>query len=183
MQTRLAQALEVLANLALIVAALLFGAVLIRSLRSPTAEKKTQSTLPPVTQRVIQKGQVIGGLHINPAGSARTLLLALSTTCHFCTDSASFYQRISTERGHTYLVAIFPQEPREGERYLANLGVKVDEVKQVAFGELGITGTPTLALIDSEGKVLNIWEGLLPSSGENEVIERMKQDATTNHSQ
>jgi len=110
----------------------------------------------------------------------RTLLLALSTGCHFCTDSAPFYQRVSQEHGDTHLVAVFPQEASDGEQYLSKLGIQVDEVKQASFVELGITGTPTLALIDNSGKVLKIWEGALSPENENEVLRRLKEDMARN---
>lgn len=46
--------------------------------------------------------------------------------------------------------------------------MKVDEVRQVSFTELGITGTPTLVLIDADGIVTNKWEGALSLEREGE---------------
>ena len=60
------------------------------------------------------------------------------------------------DHGDTRLVAVFPQENGEGERYLSDLGVKVDEVEQASFGDLGISGTPTLILVDGGGKVVEL---------------------------
>jgi len=182
MPTRLANTLEMLANGSIIIAALLFSTVIMRSYLTRNVEPKAQSISQPVAQRLMQKGDVVSVSNLNWPQNERTLLLALSTTCHFCTDSAPFYQRISKEHGTTHLLAVFPQSVSEGEIYLSKLGVKVDEVKQVSFGELGITGTPTLALVDRAGKIMNTWEGILPPSSEKEVLGRIKQDVASNRS-
>jgi uncharacterized protein (DUF2126 family) len=63
---------------------------------------------------------------------------------------------------------------------LSNLGVKVDEVEQASFIDLGILGTPTLILVDSSGKVVNKWEGALSPSMESEVISQLKNELARN---
>jgi thioredoxin-related protein len=174
-QTRVARLLEMLANVAIIVAAVLFSAVLIKSYLFPTPEPKAQATVPAVTQKSLQRGDVVSVMDVDWSRNGRTLLLALSTTCRFCTDSAPFYQKISKDHGDTRLIAMFPQANTEGETYLEKLGVRVDEVRQVSFTELGITGTPTLLLIDNAGKVTNMWEGALPPEKENEILGRLRK--------
>ena len=175
-QTRVARILEMLANVAIIVAAVLFSAVLIKSYLRSSPESKLQATTSAVTEKLLQKGDVVSVVDVDWSRNGRTLLLALSTTCRFCSESAPFYQKISKDHGDTRLVAVFPQVNAEGERYLEKLGVKVDEVKQVSFTELGITGTPTLLLIDKTGKVTNLWEGALPPERESEVLGRLQED-------
>jgi uncharacterized protein (DUF2126 family) len=75
---------------------------------------------------------------------------------------------------------VFPQDNSEGTKYLSNLGVKVDEVEQASFVDLGISGTPTLVLVDSAGKVINKWEGALPPTRESEVIGQLKEEIARN---
>jgi hypothetical protein len=148
MQT-LATRIEMVANVAIIIAALLFSTVLVKSYLRPS-DPQTISTSPPVAEKLMQKGDIVNVPNVTWSQNGQTLLLALSTTCRFCTDSAAFYQRISREHGDTRLIALVPQDASEGEQYLAKLGVKVDEVRQASLGELGITGTPTLVLIGSK---------------------------------
>jgi thioredoxin-related protein len=162
------------ANVAIIIAALLFSSVLVKSYLTQS-DRKIGSTSPPVAQKVMQKGDVVNVPNMTWPQNGRTLLLALSTTCHFCTDSAQFYRRISKEHGDTHLIALVPQDTNEGEEYLAKLGVKVDEVREASFGELGITGTPTLVLLDMSGKVVNMWEGVLPPTKESEVLVKLME--------
>jgi thioredoxin-related protein len=84
------------------------------------------------------------------------------------------------DHGDTRLVALFPQGDGEGERYLSNLGIKVDEVEQASFVDLGISGTPTLILVDTGGKVIRKWEGALPPTTESEVIGQLNEEMARN---
>lgn len=174
-QLSLAKMLEMGANGAIILAAIMFSVVMAKFYLGQPSDKNDRLPAPPVTQKILQKGDVLNIPNVNWQ-NGQTLLLALSTSCRFCTDSAPFYQRLSKDRGDTRLVAVFQQDNSEGERYLSNLGVKVDEVEQAAFVDLGILGTPTLVLVDSSGKVINKWEGALSSTSESEVIGQLKNE-------
>jgi thioredoxin-related protein len=178
-QLSLAKILEMGANASIIIAAILFSAVLAKTYLGQPPERKDQPSPPPVTQKLVQKGDVLNISKVDWR-NGQTLLLALSTSCHFCTESAPFYRRLMKEHGDTRLVAVFPQENGEGERYLSNLGVRVDEVEQASFGDPGISGTPTLILVDSGGKVIGKWEGALPPTREGEVIAQLKEETARN---
>jgi thioredoxin-related protein len=102
------------------------------------------------------------------------LILALSTTCHFCTESGPFYQRIAEERAGARLIALLPQSIEESRQYLNKLGIEVSEVRQSPTGALGVTGTPTLILVNNEGAVVNFWVGRLPAEKEAEVLSNLK---------
>jgi len=69
-----------------------------------------------------------------------------------------------------------PQSVEEGRQYLKKLGVEINEVKQVSMNELGVSGTPTLVLIDNNGKVANVWIGALPPNEENEVLNQLQSE-------
>ena len=107
---------------------------------------------------------------IDWAKNGRTLLMAVSDKCHFCSESASFYQRLAKERGKTQLVAVLPETEEEGKNYFAKLNVAVDDIKQVTLNSLGVRGTPTLILVDSNGTAVKSWAGKLPSDREAEVL-------------
>ena len=102
--------------------------------------------------------------------NGQTLVLAISSTCQFCTDSASFYKTLVQSKNATRLIAVLPQSPDEGKNYLQSLGVTVDEIKQLSLDKLGVRGTPTLLLVDDYGLVKNSWVGKLPPDKESEVI-------------
>ena len=72
-------------------------------------------------------------------------------------------------------MAVFPQATEEGEAYLKRLAIHVDEVRQVPFESLNVSGTPTLLLVNGGGEVKDSWVGKLPSNQEAEVLTRLKQ--------
>ena len=76
-------------------------------------------------------------------------------------------------RGDAQLVALLPQTVGEGRAYLEQLGVFVADVKQISLAKLGLSGTPTLILVDGNGIVTEVWVGALAPSKENEVIHRL----------
>jgi len=46
----------------------------------------------------------------------KTLLIVISSTCHFCRDSESFYRQLTQMAGlKTHLIAVLPQAQSEAE--------------------------------------------------------------------
>jgi hypothetical protein len=164
--------IELLANVAIIVVALLLGAVLVkRNLPSP----RHQPAAPP--RAAIQPGTKIQLPGVDWGASEQTLLLALSERCHFCSESAGFYQRLVREKSQPdspRIIAVLPQEVSRGQSYLTNLGVAVDDVKQSAMSVIGVSGTPTIILVDRTGVVKESWVGKLPPEREAEVLHRLR---------
>lgn len=104
----------------------------------------------------------------------RTVVLALSKGCHFCSESASFYRRLAElarRSPRLQLVAALPQGEEEGREYLSSLGVSIEHVKQAPLDTLGVQGTPTLILVNADGKVMRSWIGELPPDEERRAIE------------
>jgi|RhiMethySRZTD1v2_1073278.scaffolds.fasta_scaffold355331_2 hypothetical protein len=109
--------------------------------------------------------------------SDQTLLLAIAEKCHFCTESAPFYRKLAEiwhSQNRTKTIVITPDEINEGERYVNSLGISVDEVKQARHKSLGITGTPTVVLVNGSGIVTGVWRGKLTSVQEMEILDRLK---------
>jgi len=69
------------------------------------------------------------------------------------------------------LVGILPQPTAQGEAYLNNEGVHLDEIKQASLDKVGIAGTPTLLLTDSKGTVIDTWVGKLEPSKQREALQ------------
>ena len=162
--------IELVANLAIIIVAILLGVVLVRSLllsrHQPNQETVNSSPRP---------GTKLSLPAVDWKGNGRTLLFALSTRCHFCTESAPFYKQLVEQRGAgVRFVAVFPQPVTEGEKYLKNLGVRSDQVKQEPPESLGISGTPTLILVNDSGMITDSWIGKLSTEKQAEVLSRLK---------
>lgn len=163
--------IELIANLAIIVVAILLGVVLVRSYLFPRS-----LAFQTANASAIQPGTKLSLSGVDWKANGRTLVMALSTQCHFCSESASFYQRIAQERaksGSVRLVAVLPQPVEESQKYLKELGVTVDEIKQAKLDSFGVNGTPTLIVANDQGIVTDSWRGKLTDEKENVVLSRL----------
>lgn len=165
--------IEAAANVAIVCTALLFAAVLIGRYLFSTAP-----SLPNAESETIKTGTRLPTTDIDWSQNDKNLILALSTTCHFCTESAEFYERLvrqNAERGasRARLIAVFPQPVEETQRYLNERRIAVDEIKQSGLSRINVNGTPTLILVDNTGAVAASWIGKLPPEKESEVLARL----------
>ncbi|MDQ3820673.1 MAG: hypothetical protein M3362_23730 [Acidobacteriota bacterium] len=136
----------------------------------PDALTKAETTSAP-------SGQGLQALGVNWKGNRRTLLLVLRDGCHFCTDSADFYRRLAKDDAalsHTKLVAVLPGSVEDSRRYLGGLGVPVEQIRQSPLGSLGVSGTPTLLLVNDKGTVTKSWVGQLRADKEAEVVNALR---------
>ena len=168
MAKSITQRLELLTNLAIIVAAVLLSVVLIKNYLLPDRSKDSPRDFR------IPAGAKVSLPDVDWSNNNQTLLLVLQKGCHFCTESAAFYQRLVRE-GHVHLVAVLPQTPDEGRKYLDDLGVAIDEVKQAPLDSIYVHGTPTLILVNNQGVVMTSWVGKLSADGEAEVLRRLHE--------
>jgi hypothetical protein len=114
--------------------------------------------------------------------NGQSLVLAFSPSCHFCTESAPFYQRLvkeTTTDPTIRLVGVFPESADDGEAYLRNLGVSFPTVIKGSFDKLGVSGTPTLLLVNQDGVVSHVWIGKLNPDKEREVLQQIKPGTMT----
>ena len=160
---------ELAANIAIIFVALIIGGVFVKKYffdnRSQLPTKITAGTKVPLQD-------------VDWAKNGQTLLVILQEGCHFCTESAPFYQSLVREMEDsksTKLIALLPQEVNESQQYLADLKVPMTEVKKMSADFLGVSGTPTLILINNAGEVIDSWTGKLTPDKEMEVLNKLKQ--------
>ncbi len=174
----LSKRVELLANIAIIIVAILLGVVVVNRYLLPASLKSKSA----------EAAQVKPGVKISLPGvdwekGGKTLLLVLSTTCHYCTESAPFYQQLVRRkdgRGDMRIMAVLPQNPGEAQKYLGDHGITVDEVRQAVPGALYATATPTLVIVDGSGSVVESWVGKLPPEKEAEVLNRFFGQASGN---
>ena len=122
------------------------------------------------------------GTHLALAGvdwnhANRSLVMVLSTQCHFCSESAEFYKKLLPEASDRKIqvVALLPQSPEESRQYLTHLGLSISNVavQQEQAATVHVAGTPTLILVDNKGLVVRSWAGKLPAPGEEEVLSQI----------
>ena len=126
----------------------------------------------PAAVPTLEKGTHFPIANADWKGASRTLVFVLSTQCHFCSESAEFYRRLTSGlvSRDVRMVAFLPQPVEEGRQYLSKLGIANVQVRTADLTDLKISGTPTLVLVDNNGVVRNTWTGKLPPSRESEVI-------------
>jgi len=155
--------IELFANAAVIAVAVLFATTVARNHLSSASRSRPLEGLTP--------GAAFP-LKAEWSGSHSSLVLVLSRTCHFCSDSAPFYRRLVAEAHGTgsRLMAILPQPIDEGRHYLRELDVEVEDVRRAVPAAIGVRGTPTLILVNNAGVVQKVWRGRLPPAKEDEVM-------------
>jgi hypothetical protein len=161
---------ELLTNLAIIAVAVVLSVVLIKQF----ILTKQTDVVPAAAE--VSPGEKIPLTEVDWSKNGRTLLLVLQKDCHFCTESAPFYQRLVKEtsnRGDVRLVALLPQQIADGKQYLDQLGVSIADVRQVSPGQVKVHGTPTLILVNENGVVTDVWAGKLQSDAESQVLNKL----------
>jgi hypothetical protein len=104
------------------------------------------------------------------AKNHRTLVMVISTTCHFCQDSLPFYRKLDAAGKDVTTVALLPQPVSESKEYLGGAEVHVDEIRQVMLNTVGVRGTPILLLVNEAGVVTDVWVGKLQPDQEAQVL-------------
>ena len=165
----LSRKIEIAANVATIVVAALISTVVVKTyvFHNPVAGSTAAVVVPEVVKGKSVDGRALG---VDWAKNHRTLVLAISTACHYCKDSVPFYQKLADREGRVKMVAVLPQSVAEAQQYLNGAGVHVDEVRQVPLNTLGVRGTPTLLLVNDVGVVTDVWVGKLQPDQETQVL-------------
>lgn len=172
-----AKKVEVAAHIAIIVVAILVCVILVKNYLLPRNEQQQANV--PAPPQLVATGTRLSLPDVDWVKNRRTLVAVLSTTCRFCTESASLYQQIAAERAKrddVRTIALFPQPIADAQQYLNRLGVSVDEIKQVEPSAVNARGTPTLLMIDETGTVKKVWVGKLPPDKEAEVLTQLRSD-------
>ncbi len=165
--------LQAAANIATIIAACLLSLVLVKNylVSGPVLRTAVRTPTPAISNASVGndlKAQLPG---VDWSGNGETVLLALSTHCHFCTESAPFFRQLSQESGTKFkIVAVLPESATEAQNYLEREGIHVDKLKQMPLDRLGIAGTPTMLLVDHAGRVAQTWLGKLPPDQQAEAL-------------
>ncbi len=171
----LTKRIEVAANVAIIIVALLIGGIAVKRylLTDQPARLNTQ----------IVAGSKASLPNVDWTKNDQTLLLVLQKGCRFCSESAPFYRRLAQSaaqgRSNIQLLAVLPQEVSESRAYLNDLDVPI-EAKQATVGSLGASATPTLILVNKAGEVKASWVGKLPAEKETEVLSRVETERAGN---
>lgn len=158
--------IEIAANISIIAVAIMIAFVLARNYlykpegtNLPTGVAGTKLSLPDV----------------NWSSNNKTLVIALQQGCQYCAESAPFYQRLIAEAltRNISIVAVLPEPVEIGKKYLSDLKLPITEIRQSTLKAIGVQGTPTLLLVNSDGDVIDGWVGKLSAEKEPGVLEKL----------
>ncbi|PYP86441.1 MAG: hypothetical protein DMF61_13225 [Blastocatellia bacterium AA13] len=161
---------EFLSNIAIIVVAILLTVVVVKRfiINSPTSAPEMKE---------VAVGDKLSIPNVSWEKSRRTLIIVLAQGCHFCAESAPFYRRLTEEvkkPGDVRFMALLPQSRTEGQKYLSDLGIPIQDIEQADLGSINVRGTPTLILVDNSGIVTASWVGKLEPDKEADVINKLQ---------
>lgn len=156
--------LEAIANVAVILMALTLGGVVL-----------TRYATQYHASRSVAVGDRLGKLAgLDWSQHRQTLLLALNTGCHFCEESVPFYQKLGLaqrpEGSDLGIVAVFPNEPELVRQFTIRDDFSLRTVPGIPLDKLGVRATPTLILVDHEGRVEHVWVGILTPRQETDLL-------------
>lgn len=155
--------LDKLANLALIVGVAVFLFILFRD---GAFRHKTPGNSP---RSLVGTSVSLPGVQLNQ--NHNTVLLAISTTCHFCQESVPFYKELSAATQEKVdLIAVLPQSLVESKTFLQKAGVSAKTLISADLNSIGIHGTPTILLLDPQGNVKQEWRGFQDVAGQKQII-------------
>ena len=163
--TQIEKKIEVLANVAIVLVAFSIVGVLLYKC-SPNKPQTPELK--------------IGGQFSLPGANwsnhKQTLVLLLQKSCHFCVESAPFYQKLSTAsraQTQTRMLAVLPNPVDEAKNYLKELGIEIADIRQADLGALGVAGTPTIVLVNDQGTIIESWVGKLKPEEEEKILQKV----------
>lgn len=161
MEWTLKNRIETISNVALLVVTLLVGCL---TLYNQFWHPKNN----PSKQLIGHRIDLNNGVQFD---ANRTLILYLSTKCHYCEASTPFYQKLAVQLSQKIpIIAAFPQKEEEARTYLTERKITIARVISAPQLLRIIQGTPTLMLVDKTGKVVDAWVGQLPPPIEQQVL-------------
>lgn len=159
-------------NIAILLAALILSALLVKKFFFQPTQKADYRIAADATLS-------ING--INWADSDRTVLVALGKECKYCSESAEFYRRLAAgiaSQNNMRLIALFSEKESEAEAYLKQLEVPIRELRYLSLSSLGIKSVPTLAILDRNGVVTDMWVGKLSPLEERALMSKLRLEDT-----
>lgn len=134
------------------------------------------------TVNIYQEGETLPALKdYRYVDADTTVLLAVRSTCQYCTASMPFYKTLTAAIEHAStnakVVAVSTDTEDVLKRYFEANGVEAPLLRSVGADELRISGTPTILLADRSGVVRKVWIGLLNDEEQRDVVSAVLKQA------
>jgi hypothetical protein len=146
--------LDTVANIAIILVCAIAAFILIRN----NFFNKNQQAAGPRPPEVEVGEQFDALRQVVPAGANRALVVAIDER--------------NQKGSATKVIAAVPRDEAKADeqKTMAGAGVSPDALVTIDFQTIKVPGTPTILLVDNQGKVLDVWVGKQDPSGEKEIL-------------
>ena len=128
---------------------------------------------------LVKTGELVRLPGFTPGSAESTLVLVLSSQCHYCLDDLPFYKQLSTFRKSSgdsiHLIAVLPERTTSAREFLSNAGIGADDVLSMTPRRLGVQLLPTLLLLDRDGKLQQFWVGELNRNQREEILSVLRK--------
>ena len=98
-----------------------------------------------------------------------SIVMGLSRRCIWTPSVAALYKQVASLPG-IYSIAVLDDPEDESKRYLASLGLVVDEIHEMPLDKIDIHGTPTLVVVDRTSTVRGTWVGKKTDDAEVDML-------------
>jgi thiol-disulfide isomerase/thioredoxin len=110
-----------------------------------------------------------------------TLVMAVSSSCHFCQEDVPIYQKIRSSLkvrdGIIQTAFMMPNTKPEADKWVADNKLTGPYMaSQRIFTKAGFTATPTILLIGKDNKVVRFWVGALSPKDEKDLMALLNAD-------
>ena len=128
---------------------------------------------------LVKTGELVRLPGFTPGSAQSTLVLVLSSQCHYCLDDLPFYKQLSAFRKSSgdsiHLIAVLPERTTSAREFLSNAGIGADDVLSMTPRRLGVQLLPTLLLLDRDGKLQQFWVGELNRNQREEILSVLRK--------
>jgi hypothetical protein len=122
----------------------------------------------------------LNGKHLDIAGidwqkNQEHLVIALSSHCRFCIADAPLYRQVTNDSlsNKLNIVVISSDDSDSLHRFLQQNSIHADKILLQPLSSIGVTSTPTLLIVDSQGIVRATFIGQLDQSRQTALRERL----------
>lgn len=108
-----------------------------------------------------------------------TLVVAVRKGCIYCERSYPLYRKLDglEHDGHlkAHMLVVMPDDPTSGAELLRLQGITGQSVLNTPLNQMKVSGTPTLLLVDADGRLLRSWVGELDSSKADALVAELRR--------
>ncbi len=157
---------EISANLALIFTAVVALTVFLRH-RTDTSTSSSRIAHAAPASPVGTKIDLPG---VDWSQHKATLVIAISSTCHYCVSSATFYSQLTKVSHPLPVVVVIPQRKQTASAFLTQHQITPQNLVSTDLVDIHVDATPTLLLVSSSGVITKTWVGELTDSQQGQVL-------------